>query len=143
MKLNVGVYEENKRILIFIDQKPYLSGNLMKNFMSFHPTVKDRLEKRFSENTPKIGDVFEYLNMTFLVVRKHFRSKIRPDEFSKIIFNLSPNVIYKTTKENFVEYAQIIEELKDKLPFTVQFYDVSGFNEGVYKKYEVAYGQYE
>jgi hypothetical protein len=135
LKYNIGVYEKNKRILIFIDQKPFLSGELFKNFASFRFKLHETLQKELEKDN-SIGRVIEYSDMTFLIVRKHYNSKINRENFRKIIFNLPAGQIYKTTKENFVDYAEEIENMQEKLPFTVQFYDVSGFGQGVYKKFE-------
>jgi hypothetical protein len=134
-KYNIGVYEKDKKTLIFIDQKPFMSGELIKNITSFHFKMEEWLKQKVSQDN-SIGRVIELGDVVFLIVRKHFNSKINRENFRKIIFNLPAGQIYKTTKESFVDYAEEIENMIDKLPFTVQFYDVSGFGQGIYKKIE-------
>lgn len=136
MKKNIGIYEPEKKILIFIDQKPYLSGPLIKNYFSFYPFAKSSLQQSMIEKGNDIGSVHTYKNLVFLIVRKHFNSKINVEQFKSILFNLPANEIYKTTKESFTDYAKVIENLKNDLPYIVQFYDVSGFNNGIYETYE-------
>ena len=91
-------YEPEKTILAFTTLGGHISGTLMKNLNFVAPAKIKRMRERVEE----IGQCILVDNVMFVVLRKHYNTKVSHDQFKMALNNLPKDRLYKTTKEDFI-----------------------------------------
>ncbi len=122
---NVFQYEPNVKLLAFTTEKAHLSGTLMKNIDFRLPNEILALKKR-AETSLKIGDIFVSRHTVFVVLRKHYNTKIKTEEVDKMLSNISAELNQYRLKTTNEDYPQLQEMLSKHLP-QLYFADTSAW----------------
>ena len=113
-------YEPNKTTLAFTTLGGHLSGTLMKNINFIAP---DKIAK-MKEEVKEIGQMIFISDYCFVVLRKHYNTKVKIDHFKAILNNLPKDKVYKTTQEDFSELWDEIE-----IPDYIEIYKSSNWED--------------
>lgn len=122
---NVFQYEPKVKILAFTTEKAHVSGTLMKN-IDFRLPSEILSLKNWAESGSKIGDIFIGRHAVFVVLRKHYNTKIKLEEVDKMLSKVAlqlQNYELKTTSE---DYPQIEDLLSKHMP-NLKFYNTSAW----------------
>jgi len=122
---NIFQYEPNVKLLAFTTEKAHLSGTLMKNIDFRLPNEILALKER-AETGLKIGDIFVSRYTVFVVLRKHYNTKIKTEEVDKMISNISAELNQYSLKTTNEDYPQLQEMLLKHLP-QLYFADTSAW----------------
>ena len=123
---NVFKYERDSKVLAFTTAKGHVSGTLMKN-IDFRLPSDILSMKEWSANGVAVGDIFVTKYIVFVVLRKHFNTKISLEAVDKMLAQLAPelnNYKLKTTNE---DYPQLQSLLQQHLP-QLEFCDTSAWS---------------
>lgn len=93
------LYEPNIRTLALIDLGATKSGEIMQNIGFVQPKIIEKLQEYVNIHKPEIGEIVHIQDYSFFIVRKHYNTRFKEEEFKKIINNLDMNYTYKTTYE--------------------------------------------
>ena len=115
-----------KQTLAFTTQGGHISGELMKNINFRRPEIIQEFKKLVLTNN-NIGSVIEVKGYFFIVIRKHYNSKVDETTFRKAISlalsQISGGENFKTTNEDWPQFQSVIKEL---IP-NIEFRDRSGW----------------
>ena len=112
---NIFQYEPNVKLLAFTTEKAHLSGTLMKNIDFRLPNEILALKER-AETGLKIGDIFVSRHTVFVVLRKHYNTKIKLEEVDKMLSNISAQLSQYNLKTTNEDYPQLQELLQKHIP---------------------------
>lgn len=108
----------SKQTLAFTTQGGHLSGKLMKNIDFRRPEIIKQFQEVVKQKTPQIGEVITIQNYSFLILRKHYNSRLNTVAFTQAIAAALPALKtagfldnLKTTDEDFPEYMEILKSL--------------------------------
>jgi len=116
---NVFKYEQDSRVLAFTTAKGHVSGTLMKNIDYRLPSDIISM-KEWSTNGVAVGDIFVTKYIVFVVLRKHFNTKISLEAVDKMLSQLAPqlnNYKLKTTNEDFPQLQDLLQKHIPQLEF--------------------------
>ena len=102
---------KRKHILAFITQGGHVSGELMKQIKFRSPTTITKLQEHIT-NGVEIGDVFVIGYYVFVVIKKHYNSRIKKEQFEIIMNDVAPRISHfslKTTNDDYEDFKEIIE----------------------------------
>lgn len=120
--------EKRKHILTFITQGGHVSGDLMKQIKYRSPNTIIKLQEYINQGA-EIGDVFVIGYFVFVVIKKHYNSKIKREQFEAILKDVAPRVSHlslRTTAESYEEYKEIVSNY---LP-GIEYCDTSAWDIG-------------
>ena len=103
---------ENKKVLAFITQGGHISGQIMKGIEFRLPARIEQMREILNKNN-KIGDVIELDYVVFVVVRKHYNTKLTEKTFEEALVKALPNLshlLLKTTNEDWPQFEHIIKK---------------------------------
>lgn len=104
---------ENPKLnmLVFITQGGHKTKTLMKNIEFRTPKRIEKLHEILKNNKTEIGDVIFIDDVVFVILRKHYVSKVSEKEFERVILEALPKLEHlnlKTTNEDWPEFQNII-----------------------------------
>lgn len=103
--------ESKKKILVFTTQAGHLSGVIMKAIDFRLPTRIEVLKDELKINN-EIGRVIETDYVVFIVLRKHYNSKVTEKQFQEILLKALPKlegIQLKTTNEDWKQFEHIVK----------------------------------
>ena len=127
---NVFEYEPKKHILAFTTQSGHVTGDLMKQIKFRSPDTIVKLQQRIS-NGAEIGDIFVIGCYVFVVLRKHYNSKIKNEDFEVLMNKITPELSEYTLKTTNEDYPKLREIIENYLP-DIEYCDTSAW--GTWKK---------
>ena len=104
--------EPRRKILAFITQGGHISGKVMKGIEYRLPARIKQMKAILPQNN-KIGDVIETDYVVFVVLRKHYNTKVSEKNFEEVIEKALPkisNQLLKTTNEDWPQFEHIIRK---------------------------------
>lgn len=110
MKDNVFQYEKDVRILAFTTEKGHVSGELMKNIKFRLPREIEKLHTWIEEGQ-EIGQILITNHVVFVVLKRHYNSRLKREEFEAILKKIAPRLEplkLKTTTESLEEYKDLV-----------------------------------
>ena len=122
---NVFQYEPKVKILAFTTEKAHVSGTLMKN-IDFRLPNEILAVKNWAESGVKTGDVYVGRHAVFVVLRKHFNTKIKLEGVDKMLFKIADQLQDYKLKTTNEDYPQIQDLLSKHLPH-LQFCETSAW----------------
>jgi hypothetical protein len=123
--INVFQYEPNVKLLAFTTEKGHLSGTLMKNIDFRLPNEILALKEKVDSGL-KTGDVFVSRHTVFVVLRKHYNTKIKLEDVDKMLSKISADLSLYHLKTTNEDYPQLQELLIKHIPH-LQFADTSAW----------------
>lgn len=101
-----------RKILAFTTQGGHISGKVMKGVEYRLPARIEQMKAILPQNN-KIGDVIETDYVIFIVLRKHYNTKVSEKSFEEVIEKALPkisNQLLKTTNEDWPQFEHIIRK---------------------------------
>jgi hypothetical protein len=123
---NVFQYEEDVKVLAFTTQKAHVTGTLMKNIDFRLPNEILKL-KEWANSGVETGDIFVSKYTVFVVLRKHFNTKIKTEEVDKMLTQIESELNQYKLKTTNEDYPQIQDLLSKHLPH-LEFCETSAWN---------------
>ena len=127
---NVFEYEKNKHILAFTTQGGHVTGDLMKAIKFRSPDTIIKLQQEINKGV-EIGDVFVIGHYVFIILKKHYNSKIKNEEFEIMMNKVAPRLSKYNLKTTNEDYPNLKETIKNYLP-DIEYCDTSAW--GTWKK---------
>lgn len=114
--MNLFTWEPERYTIAFTTQSGHLSGKLMKDINFRRPDIIKTLKTRIQKNKPNIGDIVVVRNYIFVILRKHYNTRINKTQFRDIIKGIVPNILkettmFKTTSQDFPLFEEDLVEL--------------------------------
>ena len=107
-----NIEQPHRKILAFVTQGGHLSGQVMKNIDYRLPARIEKMKTILVEQN-EIGSVIETDYVVFIVLRKHYNTKMSEKTFEDVLVKALPNIsdiLLKTTNEDWPQFEHLIRK---------------------------------
>lgn len=112
--MNIFLWEPHIQTIAFTTESGHITGTLMKNINFRQPEIIKELRRKVNETKPRTGDVITIKHYSFIILRKHYNTKLTEDTFSNAIKKALPCLEafsrFKTTDEDFPQFVDILQK---------------------------------